>query len=50
MKVNFNGNIKDIPQKEVEELIDLGYIIGSMEEYLQSGDIPNCQIDEPAKN
>jgi len=42
MKVNLNGEIVELPQSEVEELIDLGYISGSLEEYLQSGDIPEC--------
>lgn len=42
MKVNLNGEIVELLQSEVEELIDLGYISGSLEEYLQSGDIPEC--------
>lgn len=42
MKVNLNGEIVELPQSEVEELIDLGYISGSVEEYQQSGDIPTC--------
>lgn len=42
MKVNLNGEIVELPQSEVEELTDLGYISGSLEEYLQSGDIPEC--------
>lgn len=42
MKVLLNEKIVELPQSEVEELIDLGYISGSMEEYLQSGSIPNC--------
>lgn len=42
MKVNLNGEIVELPQSEVEELIDLGYISGSIEEYQQSDDIPTC--------
>lgn len=42
MKVNLNGKIKDLSLTEVEDLIELGYISGSLEEYLQSGDIPEC--------
>nr|DAX34556.1 MAG TPA: hypothetical protein [Caudoviricetes sp.] len=42
MKVLLNEKIVELPQSEVEELIDLGYISGSIEEYLQSGDIPDC--------
>lgn len=42
MKVLLNEKIVELPQSEVEELIDLGYISGSIEEYQQSGDIPNC--------
>ena len=40
MKVLLNGKIKDLSLTEVEDLIELGYISGSLEEYLQSGDIP----------
>lgn len=43
MKVNLNGEIVNLPQSEVEELIDLGYISGSIEEYQQSGSIPNYE-------
>lgn len=43
MKVLLNEKIVELPQSEVEELIDLGYISGSMEEYQQSGSIPNCE-------
>lgn len=42
MKVLLNGKIKDLSLTEVEDLIELGYISGSLEEYLQSGDIPEC--------
>lgn len=42
MKVLLNGEIKDLSLTEVEDLIELGYISGSLEEYLQSGDIPEC--------
>lgn len=42
MKVLLNGKIKDLSLTEVEDLIELGYISGSLEEYLQSGDIPTC--------
>lgn len=42
MKVLLNGELTDLPQSEVEDLIDLGYISGSIEEYSQSGDIPTC--------
>lgn len=45
MKVLVNNEFKELPQSEVEDLIDLGYISGSLEEYLQSGDIPNCETE-----
>lgn len=40
MKVLWRGNFYDIPQSEVEEMIDYGMIGGTLKEYLQSGDIP----------
>lgn len=40
MKVLWRGNFYDIPQSEVEEMIDYGMIGGSLNDYLQSGDIP----------
>lgn len=46
MKVLVNNEIKELPQSEVEELIDLGYISGSLEEYIQSGDIPNYETED----
>lgn len=45
MKVLVNNEFKELPQSEVEDLIDLGYISGSLEEYLQSGGIPNCETE-----
>lgn len=44
MEIYINGNLEHLSQEDVLELIDLGYVSGSLEEYLQSGDIPSCEV------
>ena len=45
MDVYLNNELVHLSQQGVIDLLDLGYISGSLEEYIQSGDIPIIQED-----